>query len=49
MQRLRSSFERDDGLVYYEVSFVSGTTEYEYSIDPNTAAVLHVERENAYD
>ena len=49
VQRLRSSFERDDGLVYYEVSFVSGTTEYEYSIDPNTAAVLHVERENAYD
>lgn len=49
VQRLRSSFERDDGLVYYEVSFVSGTTEYEYSIGPNTAAVLHVERENAYD
>ena len=49
VQRLRSSFERDDGLVYYEVSFVAGTTEYEYVIDPNTAVVLHMETESAYD
>ncbi len=49
VQRLKSSFERDDGLVYYEVSFVSGVTEYEYVIDPNTGAVLHMETENAYD
>ena len=49
VQRLRSDFERDDGLVYYEVSFVHGTTEYDYVIDPNTASVLHMETENAYD
>ena len=49
VQRLKSEFERDDGLVYYEVSFVAGAMEYEYVIDPNTAAVLHLEVENAYD
>ena len=49
VQRLRVKFERDDGLVYYEVSFVSGVMEYEYVIDPLTAAVLHFEMDNAYD
>lgn len=49
VQRLKADFERDDGLVYYEVSFVAGAMEYEYVIDPNTAAVLHLEVENAYD
>ena len=49
VQRLKTKFERDDGLVYYEVSFVSGAMEYEYVIDPNTAAVLHMEVDNAYD
>ncbi|HIT30485.1 MAG TPA: hypothetical protein IAC26_06570 [Candidatus Scatomorpha stercoravium] len=49
VSRLRSSFERDDGLVFYEVSFVSGALEYEYVIDPVNASVLHVEAENAYD
>ena len=49
VSRLRSSFERDDGLVFYEVSFVSGVLEYEYVIDPVNASVLHVEAENAYD
>ena len=49
MQRLKSEFERDDGLVYYDVSFVQGATEYEYVIDPNTAAVLHMQTESVYD
>ena len=49
VQRLKSGFERDDGLAFYEVSFVSGVMEYEYVIDPKTAEVLHVEVENAYD
>ncbi len=49
VQRLRSEFERDDGLVYYDVSFVQGATEYEYVIDPNTAAVLHMQTESVYD
>lgn len=49
VQRAKSRFERDDGLVCYEVSFVSGVTEYEYVIDPNTGAVLHMETDNAYD
>ena len=49
VQRLKCDFERDDGLVYYEVSFVNGTTEYEYTIDPNTAAVLHMQTESVYD
>ena len=49
VQRLESKFERDDGLVYYEVSFVAGVYEYEYVIDPNTGAVLHMEFENVFD
>ena len=49
MQRARSEFERDDGLVYYDVSFVNGATEYEYVIDPNTGAVLHTQTESVYD
>ena len=49
VQRAKSDFERDDGLVYYEVSFVSGTTEYEYTIDPNTGDVLHMQTESVYD
>lgn len=49
VQRVKSDFERDDGLVYYEVSFVNGTTEYEYTIDPNTGAVLHMQTESVYD
>lgn len=49
VQRLKSDFERDDGFVYYEVSFVSGTTEYEYTIDASTGAVLHVQTESVFD
>ena len=49
VQRARSEFERDDGLVYYDVSFVNGATEYEYVIDPNTGAVLHTQTESVYD
>ncbi len=49
VQRARSEFERDDGLAYYEVGFVQGATEYEYVIDPNTGAVLHMETESVYD
>ena len=46
VQRLKSDFERDDGFVY---SFVSGTTEYEYTIDASTGAVLHVQTESVFD
>ena len=49
VQRLKSDFERDDGFVYYEVSFVNGTTEYEYTIDASTGAVLHVQTESVFD
>ena len=44
VQRLKADFERDDGFVFYEVKFISGTTEYEYTIDASTGAVLHSER-----
>lgn len=45
VQRLKADFERDDGFVFYEVKFISGTTEYEYTIDASTGAVLHSETE----
>ena len=41
---LKSDYEHDDGLRYYEVSFVRDTTEYEYAIDSVTGEVLNVKR-----
>lgn len=49
VQRLDADFERDDGFVFYEVKFISGTTEYEYVIDAATGAVLHSELEPVFD
>ena len=49
VQRLKADFERDDGFVFYEVKFISGTTEYEYTIDASTDAVLHSETEPVFD
>ena len=49
VQRLKADFERDDGFVFYEVKFISGTTEYEYTIDASTGAVLHSETEPVFD
>lgn len=47
--RLDVDFERDDGFVFYDVKFISGTTEYEYTIDASTGAVLHSETEPVFD
>ena len=47
--RLKADFERDDGFVFYVVKFISGTTEYEYTIDASTGAVLHSETEPVFD
>ena len=39
----------DDGFVFYDVKFINGTTEYEYTIDASTGDVLHVEQEPVFD
>lgn len=46
---LKSDYEHDDGLRYYEVSFVRETTEYEYAIDSVTGEVLNVKTESVFD
>ena len=35
--------DRDDGRLEYELEFRSGRTEYEYTIDATTGAVLDAE------
>ena len=47
--RLDTDFERDDGFVYYDVKFINGTMEYDYTIDASTGAVLHSEMEPVFD
>lgn len=49
VQRLDTDFEHDDGFVFYSVNFINGTMEYDYTIDPNTGEVLHVEKEPVFD
>ncbi len=49
VSRLDVDFERDDGFVFYDVKFINGTTEYEYTIDASTGDVLHVEQEPVFD
>ena len=49
VRALKSDYENDDGFKYYEVSFIVGTTEYEYAIDAFTGEVLNVKTESAFD
>lgn len=37
---LRAGLEMDDGIMVYDVSFRSGRTEYEYSIDAVTGEII---------
>ena len=37
--------DTDDGSVVYEVEFVCGRTEYQYTLDAETGAVLESETE----
>ncbi len=45
--RLHAQQDDDDGRLEYEVEFVSGGIEYEYSIDGATGAVLEYEKDRA--
>ena len=49
VKALDADYENDDGFKYYEVSFIVGTTEYEYAIDAFTGEVLNVKTESAFD
>lgn len=49
VRALKSDYENDDGFKYYEVTFICGTTEYEYAIDAFTGEVLHSETEPVFD
>lgn len=46
-KRVRVELDQDNGRMVYEVSFVSGTTEYECEIDASSGDVLSFEREAA--
>ena len=39
----KAKLERDDGRTLYEIEFYQGSTQYEYSIDATTGAVLEYE------
>lgn len=40
LRNYRCELERDDGVIHYEISFLVGSTEYEYSIHAYTGAIL---------
>ena len=43
VSRMRVSFDRDNGVMIYDVEFNSGRTEYEYEIDAITGKVLNAD------
>lgn len=38
-------WDRDDGKTYYDISFIAGSTEYEYKIEAKSGKLLHYEKE----
>ncbi len=45
---MRVTLERDDGVVYYDVEFWAGNTEYDYEIDAKSGKVLSFDKETKY-
>ena len=45
----KCKLDLDDGIQEYEVEFVQGETEYEYSIDAATGDILEKDSESVYD
>ena len=45
----KCKLDRDDGIQEYEVEFVQGETEYDYSIDAATGDILEKDSESVYD
>ena len=44
---LKNNLDNDDGIILYEVKFISGDKKYEYDIDANTGAILEKDTERA--
>ena len=45
----KCKLDLDDGIQEYEVEFVQGETEYDYSIDAATGDILEKDSESVYD
>ena len=49
VERLYTSYESDDGVPQYDVSFRVGEIEYEYEIHADTGKILSFDQESIYD
>ena len=49
VERLYTSYESDDGVPQYDVSFRVGEIEYEYEIHADSGKILSFEQESIYD
>ena len=49
VQKLHTSYESDDGVPQYDVSFRVGEIEYEYEIHADTGKILTFDQESIYD
>ncbi len=45
VRQLEIEYDRDDGVLKYEVSFTFGGYEYDYDIDAKTGKIIHYEKE----
>ena len=49
VERLYTSYETDDGVPQYDVSFRVGEMEYEYEIHADSGKILSFDQESIYD